>query len=512
MPGHVFIVRSDLRRLAVDAWLLPCGYDAQPLQTWVDGDWSLSWPVPPPAWRARSLRTLRLDGMPAGRGTPWLTHVGGGYRVGIPWFMEGVRQFADAAAADLAGRSRHGRPRPILGFPVVGTGQGGAKRKAGEVIRAQLVEMYRAADLHDVDCVLVTWDGPTHAAAQAERRRWLTETGRSGWPDLPPDLVPVGKSLARKAKRGELVLFLGAGISASAGLPLWSGLLSQLAEAAGLTPEERTHLAALNPLDQAALVERRMGGNRAHLAAEIGRLLSVHEFSVSHALLAALPVTEVVTTNYDTLFERASEAAGKRRVAVLPYDKAAGSDRWILKLHGCIDRPDDIVLTRADYLRYGARRAALSGVVQALLITRHMLFVGFGLTDDNFHRIADAVRQALPAGSTDPLGTALMISESQLEEELWQPELSVVATGGHPLGVAARRQEILLDWVLAHAGQREQHLLDRRYEKVLSAPELELRELIDGLRTRMATLSPEAQTTDGFRRLQALLESFGSHR
>jgi len=512
MAGHVFIVRSDLRRLAVDAWLLPCGIDAHPLQSWVDGDLTLSWPVPPPAWRARTLRTLRLDGMPSARGTPWLTHVGGGYRVGIEWFMEGVRQFADAAAADLDGRSRHGRPRPILGFPVVGTGAGGAKRKSGEVIRAQLVEMYRAAERHHVDCVLVTWDGPSHAAAQAERRRWLAESRTSGWPDLSEDLIAIGKGLARKAKHGQLVLFLGAGISASAGLPLWNTLLAQLAETAGMTPEERAHLAALNPLDQAELVERRMGGDRAQLAAEIRRLLSGHEFSIAHALLAALPVSEVVTTNYDTLFERASEAAGKTQVAVLPYDKAAGADRWILKLHGCINRPDDIVLTRADYLRYGARRAALSGIVQALLITRHMLFVGFGLNDDNFHRIADAVRLALPTGSTDPLGTALMVSDSRLEEELWQPELAVVATGGNQIGVAARRQEILLDWVLAHSGQRGEHLLDKRYEKVLSAPELELRSAIDELRVRVQGLSMEAKATDAYRRLVSMLESFGSRR
>jgi hypothetical protein len=29
-----------------------------------------------------------------------------------------------------------------------------------------------------------------------------------------------------------------------------------------------------------------------------------------------------------------------------------------------------------------SRRAALAGIVQALLVTRHMLFVGFSLRDD----------------------------------------------------------------------------------------------------------------------------------
>ena len=53
------------------------------------------------------------------------------------------------------------------------------------------------------------------------------------------------------------------------------------------------------------------------------------------------------------------------------------------------------VLTRGDYLRYADRRAALAGIVQALLITREMLFVGFSLKDENFFRIADDVRKAV---------------------------------------------------------------------------------------------------------------------
>ena len=37
-------------------------------------------------------------------------------------------------------------------------------------------------------------------------------------------------------------------------------------------------------------------------------------------------------------------------------------------------------------MRYASRRSALRGIVQSLLITRHMLFAGFSLNDDNFHR------------------------------------------------------------------------------------------------------------------------------
>ena len=125
-----------------------------------------------------------------------------------------------------------------------------------------------------------------------------------------------------------------------------------------------------------------------------------------HYSLANLPVQEIATTNYDRLFEEAAEASG-RPVAVLPWEPASTKGgRWLVKLHGTIDPPRDIVLTRDDYLSYDERRAALGGIVQALLITRHMLFVGFSLDDDNFHRILHEVRKAVGGDTTLRLDSA----------------------------------------------------------------------------------------------------------
>ena len=47
----------------------------------------------------------------------------------------------------------------------------------------------------------------------------------------------------------------------------------------------------------------------------VGSLHS-HYHSVAHSLLAALPCAEVVTTNYDVLFEQAIKAAGEGHSSV----------------------------------------------------------------------------------------------------------------------------------------------------------------------------------------------------
>ncbi len=123
---------------------------------------------------------------------------------------------------------------------------------------------------------------------------------------------------------------------------------------------------ALTVTDRALLIERRLVGAEETLGDAVARLLDTDRCSLSHQLLAGLPVSEAATMNYDTLFEAAWREAG-RNPAVLPYEPTAARDSWLLKMHGSIERPKDIVLTRDDYLSYAERRAALAGIVQALL-------------------------------------------------------------------------------------------------------------------------------------------------
>src|SRR4051794_18567552 len=48
----------------------------------------------------------------------------------------------------------------------------------------------------------------------------------------------------------------------------------------------------------------------------------------------------------------------------------------LLKMHGDVNNPASIVLSREDYLGYDDSKSALAGVVQSMLITKHMLFAG----------------------------------------------------------------------------------------------------------------------------------------
>jgi hypothetical protein len=179
------------------------------------------------------------------------------------------------------------------------------------------------------------------------------------------------------------------------------------------------------------------------------------------------------------------------RASVLPYAIVPDADRWVLKMHGCVSHPEDIVLTREDQIGFERRNAALAGIAQTLLITRHMVFVGFSLSDDNFHRIADAVRRVVRTaggaeGKGKPFGTALVLERSRLVEELWRGDLEWVGMADPPAGgdgeedarrESARRLEVFLDYLLAQTRETA-HLLDDRYRAVLTRPETALREAL----------------------------------
>lgn len=471
-PGHVFVTHGDLTALACDAWLVPT--DAvlaieEPWRSSVDG-------LPatlPHGWSDDGLRVSPLGPPGPAEPVPWLVNVGGTSVTSPEWHIQGVRDWILGASRALQGTEPlHGRARHLLALPVVGTGYGGAADAKGDITRWLVAALVEEASRRQVDVVLVTHTAHAFAAAQESRRRLgIAPVG------LTPELVDLAVSLATDARQGRLVLFLGAGIGKGAGLPLWSDLVDQLARDAGMSDDERVQLAMLaDPLDRARLVEVRLAARKVEIGSAIAlRFSGLRRTSLAHTLLASLPVTESATTNYDTLFEEARAAAG-RRVAVLPYETAAGADGWLLKMHGSVDHPGDIVLTRDDYLGYAEQRAALKGIVQALLITRRMLFVGFSLTDPTFHQVVHDVRRAVrqSSGPPAPFGTALMFDPDPMLSELWQSDIDIVGVGGETAD-PGRQLEIFLDHLLAQASTNSAHLLDPSYAGLLSENEIALR-------------------------------------
>ncbi|HWH29921.1 MAG TPA: SIR2 family protein, partial [Mycobacteriales bacterium] len=143
----------------------------------------------------------------------------------------------------------------------------------------------------------------------------------------------------------------------------------------------------------------------------------------------------------------------------------------------------------------------------AMLLTRHLLFVGFGLADDHFHELMHDVREVLPPDRLEArLGTAVLLSTSPLRQRMWGGELDLVDVGGDGIPEQARRLEIFLDCLLAHADQGLSFFLDDRYRHRLDDTELRLR---DRLLRLVAETTPAERATVAWSRLAATLGSLG---
>ena len=496
MSGHVFVVHGDLTHLACDDWLLPTDRDLTLTDAWLPvlADDAVRRPggVPrlaidaPAAFYDGTKRVLQVpddargtpaDGAPLTQGRPWLLDVGEDADVEPKWLVDGVREWLDA----LSHGTNVERSRPLVGLPLVGTGAGGAASRRDEVLATLLPALREHADRAGVDVALVLNDARDYAAAQDVRQR----AGDATWP-FDEAQLRAADAIAAHANAGRLALFLGAGVSRTAGLPLWGELIAELLELAQVDGEQHDAVSRLGVQDQAEYVAHQLSGGGEELHEWVQQRFAARPHGLAHALLAALPSREAATTNWDSLFEQAVADTGDR-LAVLPYDDPDESDRWLLKLHGDARRGTGIVVRRHDYLRFASEQTALAGIVQSLMFTRHMLFVGFSLIDDNFIRIADDVTRIVDryAGrdrARSALGTTVGLHDDPAKRALW-PHLDhvLVADGDMDTAERARCLELFLDLVTARVDRGLSYLLDERYAGLLGDADRKLADHLAGI-------------------------------
>lgn len=116
-----------------------------------------------------------------------------------------------------------------------------------------------------------------------------------------------------------------------------------------------------------------------------------------HRSLLELPWSEVLTTNWDTLIERASAEVHHPVYSIVSKQEDLPSARSprIVKLHGTIEVTKDLVFTQEDYRKYPQQHAAFVNFSRQVFIENELCLLGFSGDDPNFYQWAGWVRDHL---------------------------------------------------------------------------------------------------------------------
>ena len=237
-------------------------------------------------------------------------------------------------------------------------------------------------------------------------------------PPLPfPDaqhVAAIRRALWTDRQTGRAAVLVGAGMSCNAvprgagpqGMPTWDGLTraligelyppgsggdrraAWLQQAAGAV-SEATRLA-----DEYAATF-----GRTALDALVRRAIPDDDFEPGplHERLLDLPWADVLTTNYDTLLEKAAGRVPGRRYAVVrrPDELAAVDRPRIVKLHGSFPSNGPFILTEDDFRTYPRRFAPFVNLARQAAMENTLVLVGFSGDDPNFLAWTGWVRDEL---------------------------------------------------------------------------------------------------------------------
>ncbi len=192
----------DLRRLWCDAWLMPCDRRGQPNAKWLLNQNEFPWPTPPAGWGNEGLRVVEVTNSPDNSPTRWLVNVGGDEATPVNWFVDGAQQFLQQVCPKVKGcvarrdRFNSKRSKPLVALNLVGTGNGGGKKHAGEVVRAS----FRSCTRQPLSMMLIWLSSRSMVRHSPRRSRYVqasrsTKVGltstrpyanrRTDWPFLP---------------------------------------------------------------------------------------------------------------------------------------------------------------------------------------------------------------------------------------------------------------------------------------------------------------------------------------
>jgi hypothetical protein len=196
------------------------------------------------------------------------------------------------------------------------------------------------------------------------------------------------EELARSVRLRQSILFVGAGLSMSVGLPSWDELIKHMMSELQL--DEKSLSGREFSYQTLAEYYRLKQGSIGPLRSWMDRQWSVSEAAVkksrAHKLIVELDFPIVYTTNYDNNLEVAFRLYKRDFVKIAntrDMAKPAEGLTQIVKFHGDFDDDQSLVIAETDYFDRLSFDSPLDIKFRADALGRSLLFIGYSLTDMN---------------------------------------------------------------------------------------------------------------------------------
>lgn len=195
------------------------------------------------------------------------------------------------------------------------------------------------------------------------------------------------KDIKEKLRSNNMIVFVGAGVSATLRLPTWGQLIDEMAKMLGYDPLVFKSLGDYLSLAEYLFLDKK---NLTVLQTWIKKNWTIADEIIGESeiynAIASMNCKLIYTTNYDHTLETAFKIKGKKvRSIVRVSDLVDVSDveTLVIKFHGDMDDTESIVLAESSYFERMDFESPLDIKLRSDMLGKSILFIGYSLSDIN---------------------------------------------------------------------------------------------------------------------------------
>jgi SIR2-like domain len=148
-----------------------------------------------------------------------------------------------------------------------------------------------------------------------------------------------------------------------------------------------------------------------HMKEALTRLDEDGEYAAELAALKRVQVDGIITTNYDrlleTLFPDFVPFVGQSEIL---FSETQGIAE-IYKIHGSVEKPNSLILTKQDYEDFNKRNAYLAARLLTVFVDHPVVFLGYSMSDKNVIAILQSIASGLTTDHLEKLRDRLIFIE-----------------------------------------------------------------------------------------------------